>query len=102
MCEAHQLHPQRGKGAVSVTAYFGCHSDSIARRCRSRDIYYLWSQHPQPGAFASSMLASPPFPWESETYLKPIVDGDALLQYDFDGDDGNDEQAATSHSMKKQ
>mgnify|MGYP003461803150 CR=1 FL=1 len=46
-------------------------------------------QCPHPGAVA--VLDSPPYPWEDEAFLKPVVDGDALLQYDFDGDEESDE-----------
>lgn len=43
-----------------------------------------------------AVLESPPYPWEDEMYLKPVVDGDALLQYDFDGDEESSDRASPS------
>lgn len=52
-------------------------------------------QCPLPGA-VTAVLDSPPYPWDDDAYLKPVVDGDSLLQYDFDGDEQNNGQASPS------
>ena len=31
-------------------------------------------------------MTEPPFPWEHDDYFKPVLEGDPLLQYDFEGE----------------
>ncbi len=41
-------------------------------------------QHPSPATALA--VSEPPFPWEKEEYFRPVVEGDPLLQYDFEGE----------------
>ncbi len=49
-------------------------------------------QHPSPVEVLA--VLEPPFPWEREEYFQPTLEGDLLLQHDFEGE-GLGERPAT-------
>ena len=44
----------------------------------------------------TSGSASGPVPWRDEAYLMPVLEGDAMLAYDWEELDGNDEEVFTA------
>jgi len=47
-------------------------------------------QQPTPACLQS--VTQPPFPWDQDQYFKPVLAEDPLLQYDFEGNVGEEDK----------